>query len=424
MATEQLQAPPVNPSFKAVAEAMSAKPNEPLLSPEQEENKRNQFFEKFTGKEAPPEKPATSPFPEDTKKEEKAAETAQPEKKIPYQKQQAETRRKLEEENTTLKQELERYKTQELPTLSTQIEELKKQIDSTDSKKASEEMEKKVKEYETMLNHRNEEYQKLQEKVERFDFQNSDRFQSDFVKPLNHAYSEVLETLYANPEAAKDLEKAAIANEAYLNATDPQERQRQFIIRNEILGDIRDTLQPYLQTSFDSATGRLWEASKRRVEAIQTQKQLSQTWTVEAKEKEHNYRQVWKKAFDEAGQTVQVDHPEELAKIIAEKKINDSIDEDSAIAEDLIIGGTKFTPLEYSRVIQQGRNFGKMKAQRDAALALVKDLEANISRLQGTNTGNGNGAPPPTLGGSNGTSKHSQGLQSFAQRYGIPIPAK
>lgn len=416
MATAQLPEPKVDPNFAAVAAAMSGdktKENQPLISPESESQKREAFFKKLTGKEAPPEKTAveTDPHPE-AKVQEKKDEKV--EKKQPFQKIQAETRRKLEEENQQLKTELQNFKEKELPTLTTTIEELKKQIEGTNSQAKSEELTGKLKEYEEMLNSKTEENQKLSQKVEIFDFQNSDRFQKEYVAPLNHAYGEVLETLYGNPEAATELQKAIVANEAYVAATDPAEKQRQFLIRNEILGGIRDTLQPYVTTAFDSSTGRLWELAKKRNEAVVQQSQLSQKWNVEAKEKEHAFRQRWNTAYETAEKEVSISYPEELAKIIKEQKIDDSIDGDSDIAQDLIHGGTKYTPEEYSRVIQQGRNFKRVEAQLKAKDVIIKQLESNIAKLQGSSTSNGDPAPNPNL-----LNKPSNGLQGFKAKYGI-----
>lgn len=234
---------------------------------------------------------------------------------------------------------------------------------------------------------------KLEQRLEVLDTINSPTFIQKYTQPVQQAFKAVTDILNTDPDAMSELSKAINAQEAAMAANTPEEKLRQENLRDMIVNGIYENLIPSKQARFNDM---FYTSLVPKQEAYFNALANSQQTVAEIRkendrlriEQQTNFKNTWSGAFEKAGQALnaEITYPDEVAKVIKENKIDDSVDGDMAIAKDLIMGGTKYPPEESARIMVQGANANRYKAQLAAKDVMIAELNETIKKFRGTST--------------------------------------
>lgn len=232
----------------------------------------------------------------------------------------------------------------------------------------------------------------LEQRLEVLDTINSPTFIRKYTEPVQGAYKSVATVLNSEPEAMIELGKAINAQEAAMAAGTPEEKLRQENLRDTIINGIYENLIPSKQGRFITGMESLNVAQESYFNALannqQTVAEIKKENDRQRIEHDVNFKNTWAGAFEKAEKTLasEITYPEEVAKVIKEKKIDDNTEIDMAIAKDTIMGGVKFAPDDVARIMVQGANANRYKAQLVAKDAMIAELNETINKFRGTNT--------------------------------------
>lgn len=393
-----IKPPPASEKAES-AESFFGKQEAPKGSP-------SDLFNKFKGSDNITGAPA--PTPDGTKPPEAQVPTAEdrppsqvvdiPEAKAPEVKKDGGFIKDLKSKNAELEAEIARYKDQELPARQKEIDELKAQIADGGTKATLDQLRNELKALQDQKSERENELitqvEETKKKLSFYDIQQDPAFIEKYVAPISNSYGHLQVVLGNDQGKMAELNKAIAAHRASLTLKDPAQAQQQYNQAQEIATGIFEQLSGIQQTQFGNAFFQIMTQAAEYQKALDNHEVVKRDLLAEqqriTQNEAYKAKQRWQNALKENGEKIEKDtqYSEEIARVIAAQKIDDSTSIDdqiiSAIPED---GAASFPPEDIARVLQQGRGYKKLKAQTAALLHLLKEKDETIAKLRGSSTG-------------------------------------
>ena len=312
----------------------------------------------------------------------------QPEKKKPGFVQ------KQIEENKRLKEELEKYKSQEIPKYTSKIAELEELVKNSKSTQ-------EANHYQEQLNKANEakveleaqlskEIQELRQKVEFHDITQSQAFQEKYIAPIQYSYTEAKEIVGEDPELLAIFNRAVAANAASFSAQTEEARREAIREKNEAFKELTNSLDTYNQVRFVDAVKDFEKATQAHSQAVIDWQTTKADLTRKAKEKEvetrskfiNTWRDSYKRQMEEVDKEIVIS--DDISNYMKEKSISFDTTKDDAIALAATQQSDEPASVDdMNRLIHQGRNYKKLQALVKAQSEMLKEKDEYINKLKG-----------------------------------------
>lgn len=299
------------------------------------------------------------------------------------------------EENRKLKEELEKYKKDEIPKFETKIQELERMVsESTSTKEANH--------YQDQLNKANQEKldveQQLSEqikdlrgKLDFHDITSNPDFKKTYLDPIKSTYDTARQLLSNDPTLLSTFSRAVNANASIFNASSEEDRRAAETDRDQAFEEITNSLSQFKQYQFAEQVNSFIKATQGHHAALvnfeETKQNILQTAKQKEQEGRNKYLNQWREGYKNTQQ--EIDRATEISDTIAdymkEKGIKYDISRDEAIA----LAATQQTNEQASvedmnRLIHQGRAYQKIQAQLKAYQEMVKEKDDYIAQLKGS----------------------------------------
>lgn len=382
---------------------------------------KEEFLNKFSGQAQPD---GTIKRGNESKKEGESKLQSEP-KKPSFTKEQI---RKREEAERIAKELEEKYQnvSKERDELNQKIKELEEQMKKASSSEAFEkalaERDQAIKDREEVLEKIKKENEELKRRMAPQQLMELPEFQKDYVEPIRAIGEETIRMLDGDQNAIDKLTAVANLNALSLNAQSEEDRQRYERQRDELISEIADGLPQFRQRRFNQQLEEMIRLSRLRHEKMLEAEKTYNEYMLARKESSINAQkkivEEWGGAYREISDKLapQLEVPEEVKNYIESNGIKPpaGTEIDEKIAESAILDGAKdYTPSQVARVLRQGAIYGKVIAQRDALLKMVKELEETVAELKGSRPGKG-------VASSEGTLSLEQAKEAFFSRFQPP----
>jgi hypothetical protein len=317
----------------------------------------------------------------------------QPEKKKPGFVQ------KQIEENRRLKEELEKFKNDEVPKYTTKIAELEALVKGSQTTA-------EANHYQDQLNKANEqkaelesqlskEIQDLRSKLDFYDLTSNKEFQEQYMKPIQHNYGEAKKLIGTDQQLGTLFSKAITANAAQFQHANEEDRQIAIRERDEALEEIVNSLPLVKQSRFLNYIDQFMQATEKHAQALYEFENTKQEITRTAKQKELEARtkfiNTWRDSYKAQQEAVEKDIPlsDEIVSYMKDKGIKFDTSKDDAVA----LAATQqsdepATVDDMNRLINQGRVYKKLQALVKAQQEMIREKDEYISKLKGSSSVN------------------------------------
>jgi hypothetical protein len=299
------------------------------------------------------------------------------------------------EENRKLKEELEKYKKDEIPKFETKIQELERMVsESTSTKEANH--------YQDQLNKANQEKleveQQLSEqikdlrgKLDFHDITSNPDFKKTYLDPIKSTYDTARQLLSNDPTLLSTFSRAVNANASIFNASSEEDRRAAETDRDQAFEEITNSLSQFKQYQFAEQVNSFIKATQGHHAALvnfeETKQNIIQTAKQKEQEGRNKYLNQWREGYKNTQQEIDraTEIPDTIADYMKEKGIKFDISRDEAIA----LAATQQTNEQASvedmnRLIHQGRAYQKIQAQLKAYQEMVKEKDDYIAQLKGS----------------------------------------
>lgn len=308
------------------------------------------------------------------------------------------------EENKRLKDELERFKSEEIPKYTTKIEELEKLVKNSETTA-------EANHYQEQLNKANEakveleqnlsrEIQELRGKLDFYDLTVNPDFQKQYVEPKVKFFNQAREIVSHDNELLDIFGRAVQANMAIYSATNEEGRKLAANAKKELIREIGRALDDYERTQFNSAFIEYEESLKKEANALINHNQTKQEIEAQAKRKAQEarsqYINTWRDSFKKQAEAVDQESSiaDDIAAYMKEKGIVYDTSRDDAIALSATQQSDEEASVdEMNRLINQGRAYKKLQAQVKALQEMVKEKDSYIKSLKGASRVDSNPKP-------------------------------
>jgi hypothetical protein len=300
------------------------------------------------------------------------------------------------EENKRLKEELEKFKTDEIPKYTQKIAELEELVKNSQTTA-------EANHYQEQLNKANEakveleqtlskEIQDLKSQLEYYDITQSADYKERFVLPVESSYNEAHEIVSADSEALRLFNEATTAHLAAYKAQTPEDRNALMQKKRELLKEINKTFyeDTYSQVRLTEAFRKWEKAIDNHMNAVNNWHQTKQEITRQAKEKELKTRtdflNTWRNSYKEQAQAVEseIQMSDDIVEYMKEKGIKFDTSRDDAIALAATQQSDEVASVdEMNRLINQGRSYKKLQALVKAQAEMLKEKDDFINKLKG-----------------------------------------
>jgi hypothetical protein len=265
------------------------------------------------------------------------------------------------EENRRLKEELEKYKKDEIPKYTQKISELEALVQSSSSTA-------EANHYQEQLNKANDEKSQLEanlskeiadlrNKLDFHDLSSNPDFQKKYFEPIQQSYNSARDIVGNDTSLQTLFQRAIASNAAIYHHTNEEDRAAS-------LRERADALINYQQTKIE-----IQNSAKRKEH--EARNQFINTW-----------HDSYKRQANEVEQESTIS--DEIAAYMKEKGIKYDTSKDDAIA--LIAtqqSSDEASVDEMNRLINQGRAYKKLQAQVKALQEMVKEKDDYIGKLKG-----------------------------------------
>src|SRR6478736_3027286 len=341
--------------------------------------------------------PKTEVTPESTDKPEGETDTVikppAEDKKEPFIPTLVEENKTLKAQAEELSKKLEKYEKEDVPSLNTRIQELEQKANDTDSKKEAEKYQKEIEQIQGILTQKDGELSEAKKRLQLLDLPNDPDFKAKYEAPVNAAYNRTRLVLGPNNVHQLELQKAHAAVVAASKTQDPQEKERQMTFALETMNGINEQLSPVQQNQFQQGFWELVQKTEDYTGALiqheSTAKQINEFRTRAQQEEAIKVKQRWNTGYRENLQKVteETKYPEDVARIISSNKIDDITAEDEAVAVAAFDpDAPQYPPETLTRLLAQGAQYKKLKAQVDAYKVIIKEYEDTITKQRGSGT--------------------------------------
>ena len=299
------------------------------------------------------------------------------------------------EENRKLKEELEKYKKDEIPKFESKIQELERLV--SESKSTAE-----TNHYQEQLNKANQEkleveqqlseqIKELRGKLDFHDITSNPDFKKTYLDPIKNTYDTARQLLSNDPTLLSTFARAVNANASIFNSASEEDRRAAEADRDQAFEEITNSLSQFKQYQFAEQVNSFIKATQSHHSALvnfeETKQNILQTAKQKEQEGRNRYLNQWRESYKNTQQ--EIDNataiPDTLADYMKEKGIKYDISRDEAIA----LAATQQTSEQASvedmnRLIHQGRAYQKIQAQLKALQEMVKEKDEYISQLKGS----------------------------------------
>jgi hypothetical protein len=298
------------------------------------------------------------------------------------------------EENKRLKEELEKYKNEEVPKYTSKIEELENLVKTSQTTA-------EANHYQDQLNKASEakveleqtlskEIADLKSKVEFYDITASEDFQRTYVAPIQESYNEAKKILGNDQQLQALFGRAIAANAAAYNHRDEADRAQSFQERDEALEELTNQLNTFKQVRFADQLNGYLKAIDNHANALYNYQETKQEINRQVKEKELKSRtdflNTWRNSYKEQAQAVEneIQITDDIADYMKEKGIKFDTSRDDAIALAATQQSDEIASVdEMNRLINQGRSYKKLQALVKAQSEMLKEKTDYINKLKG-----------------------------------------
>jgi hypothetical protein len=299
------------------------------------------------------------------------------------------------EENRKLKEELEKYKKDEIPKFESKIQELERLV--SESKSTVE-----TNHYQEQLNKANQEKldveQQLSEqikdlrgKLDFHDITSNPDFKKTYLDPIKSTYDTARQLLSNDPTLLSTFSRAVNANASIFNSASEEDRRAAEADRDQAFEEITNSLSQFKQYQFAEQVNSFIKATQGHHAALvnfeETKQNILQTAKQKEQEGRNKYLNQWREGYKNTQQEIDkaTEIPDALADYMKDKGIKFDISRDEAIA----LAATQQTNEQASvedmnRLIHQGRAYQKIQAQLKAYQAMVKEKDDYIAQLKGS----------------------------------------
>jgi hypothetical protein len=330
------------------------------------------------------------------------------------------------EENRKLKEELEKYKRDEVPKFETKIQELEQLISEAKSTK-------ETNHYQQQLNKANEEkldvehalskqIQELRSKLDFHDISSNPDFQRNYVEPLKSTYESARQLLGNDPTLVSTFSRAVNANAAIYNSQTEADRQAAESDRDQAFDEITNSLSQFKQYQFAEQVNNFIKAAKSHNAALanfeETKKTIIETSKQREQEGRNKFLNTWRDSYKNTQQEIDsaTSVPDEVSEYMKEKGIKYDLSRDEAIALSATQQSNEEASVEdMNRLIHQGRTYQKLQAQIKAYQQMVKEKNEYIDQLKGSSRIS---ASPKTSDSPSQRMSMSEGLAAKLARFG------
>jgi hypothetical protein len=299
------------------------------------------------------------------------------------------------EENRKLKEELEKYKKDEIPKFETKIQELERMV--SESKSTAE-----TNHYQDQLNKANQEkleveqqlseqIKELRSKLDFHDITSNPDFKKNYLDPIKSTYDTARQLLSNDPTLLSTFSRAVNANASIFNSASEEDRRAAEADRDQAFEEITNSLSQFKQYQFAEQVNSFIKATQSHHSALvnfeETKQNILQTAKQKEQEGRNKYLNQWREGYKNTQQEIDraTEIPDTIADYMKEKGIKYDISRDEAIA----LAATQQTNEQASvedmnRLIHQGRAYQKIQAQLKAYQEMVKEKDEYIAQLKGS----------------------------------------
>jgi len=330
------------------------------------------------------------------------------------------------EENRKLKEELEKYKRDEVPKFETKIQELERLVSESTSTK-------ETNHYQEQLNKANQEkldvehalskqIQELRSKLDFHDISSNPDFQRNYVEPLKSTYESARQLLGNDPTLVSTFSRAVNANAAIYNSQTEADTQAAESDRDQAFDEITNSLSQFKQYQFAEQVNNFIKAAKSHNAALanfeETKKTIIETSKQREQEGRNKFLNTWRDSYKNTQQEIDsaTSVPDEVSEYMKEKGIKYDLSRDEAIALSATQQSNEEASVEdMNRLIHQGRTYQKLQAQIKAYQQMVKEKNEYIDQLKGSSRIS---ASPKTSDSPSQRMSMSEGLAAKLARFG------
>ena len=300
------------------------------------------------------------------------------------------------EENRRLKEELEKFKKDEVPKYTQKIAELEALVQNSSTTS-------EANHYQAQLNKANEEkaelesnlskeIQELRSKLDFHDLANNPDFQRTYVEPMKEHFLDAKAIIdnEGSSEISGLFNRAVMANQAVISAESDEQRKSAIQERREVLREITSQLDDYDKAKFIEAVKNFEKATERHSLALTDYAKTKEEITRAAKQKEQEGRSKflnqWRDSYKQQAEEVEQESSisDDIAAYMKEKGIQFDTSKDDAIALIATQQSSEHASVdEMNRLINQGRAYKKLHAQVKALQEMVKEKDEYIGKLKG-----------------------------------------
>ena len=299
------------------------------------------------------------------------------------------------EENRKLKEELEKYKKDEIPKFETKIQELERMVtESTSTKEANhyqEQLNKANQEKLDVEQQLSEQIKELRGKLDFHDITSNPDFKKTYLDPIKNTYDTARQLLSNDPTLLSTFSRAVNANASIFNAASEEDRRAAEADRDQAFEEITNSLSQFKQYQFAEQVNSFIKATQGHHAALvnfeETKQNIIQTAKQKEQEGRNKYLNQWREGYKNTQQEIDraTEIPDVVADYMKEKGIKFDISRDEAIA----LAATQQTNEQASvedmnRLIHQGRAYQKIQAQLKAYQEMVKEKDEYIAQLKGS----------------------------------------
>jgi len=299
------------------------------------------------------------------------------------------------EENRKLKEELEKYRKEEVPKFETKIQELERLVsESTSTKETNhyqEQLNKAMQEKLDVEQQLSEQIKELRGKLDFHDITSNPDFKKNYLDPIKNTYDSARQLLANDPTLLSTFSRAVNANASIFNAASEEDRRAAEADRDQAFEEITNSLSQFKQYQFAEQVNSFIKATNSHHSALvnfeETKQNILQTAKQREQEGRNKYLNQWRDGYKTTQQ--EIDNatmiPDVVAEYMKEKGIKYDLSRDEAIALAATQQSNEQASVEdMNRLINQGRAYQKLQAQLKAYQEMVREKDEYISQLKGS----------------------------------------
>jgi len=299
------------------------------------------------------------------------------------------------EENRKLKEELEKYKKEEVPKFETKIQELERLVSESKSTSETnhyqEQLNKAIQEKLDVEQQLSEQIKELRGKLDFHDIASNPEFKKNYIDPIKNTYDGARQLLGNDPTLLSTFSRAVNANASIFNAASEEDRRAAETDRDQAFEEITNSLSQFKQYQFAEQVNSFIKATNNHHSALVNFEETKQNILQTAKQREQDGRNKYLNQWKEGYKTTQqeIDNataiPDSVADYMKEKGIKYDLSRDEAIALAATQQSSEQASVEdMNRLIHQGRAYQKLQAQLKAYQEMVREKDEYISQLKGS----------------------------------------